>query len=67
MVGECGMIVEKQNPTQLAEKMCEFYHMSRTERTTWSEKSYQRVMSTFSIEQFKKSFWQLPLLNPGSI
>ena len=67
VVGECGMIVEKQNPTQLAEKMCEFYHMSRTERTTWSEKSYQRVMSTFSIEQFKKSFWQLPLLNPGSI
>ena len=63
VISDAGILVEKQNPVQLADKMRAFYQLSKTELATWGEKSYQRAVSEFSMEHFQKLFWQLPLLS----
>lgn len=62
VIDNAGMLVEKQNPGQLSKKMCEFYQMSKSELATWSEKSYKRVITEFSMERFNQIFWHLPIL-----
>jgi glycosyltransferase involved in cell wall biosynthesis len=62
VVGDSGILIEKQSPSLLAEKMCEFYNMPKSELATWKEKSYQRAIKNFSMQCFNTLFWQLPLL-----
>lgn len=63
VVGDAGFLVDKQNPKQLAENMFGFYNMTKSELNEWSERSYQRASSHFSMRRFQEEFWQLPLLN----
>lgn len=63
VMGDIGTLVEKQNPQALAYAMMNFYNMTREERQIQSELSYQRAHHTFSIENFKETFWNLPLFN----
>lgn len=61
VLGDVGMLVEKQNPLQLANAMLKFYHMSAEERGRHADMGYQRSIRTFSIDQFKEVFWRLAL------
>lgn len=61
VLGDVGIIVEKQNPRELANAMLKFYRMSAEERSVQSNMGYERTVSTFSVHQFNKDFWRLPL------
>lgn len=63
VIGDSGFLVDKMNPSQLAENMLTLYNMPKTELIQWGERSYQRAASTFSMKRFHEIFWQLPLLN----
>lgn len=58
VLGDVGMLVEKQNPAELATAMIKFYHMSIEERIIQADMGYQRTVRTFSIDQFKEIFWK---------
>ncbi len=54
---DVGMLVEKQNPRELANAMLKFYHMSADERAIQANKGYQKSIHDFSIDRFKEVFW----------
>ncbi len=62
VLGDVGMLVEKQHPRELASAMLTFYRMSAEERDMQSHMGYQRTVSTFSVNQFKETFWELSSL-----
>jgi glycosyltransferase involved in cell wall biosynthesis len=59
VLGDVGMLVEKQNPLELANIMLKFYHMSAQERGRHADMGYQRSIRIFSIHQLKEVFWGL--------
>lgn len=67
VMGNIGMLIEKENPQQLAGAMLTFYNMSIEERKKHAALSYERVINTFSIDTFKRSFWALPLFTEAPI
>jgi glycosyltransferase involved in cell wall biosynthesis len=67
VLGETGIIVEKQNPEALAAAMLKFYNLSAAEKERESILSYQQTVQHFSMEKFKESFWKLPMLDKNSI
>ncbi len=59
VVDNAGILVEKQNPNELAKAMLKFYHMPAEERESYAHRGYQRVLSTFSIDSLKEVFWNI--------
>jgi glycosyltransferase involved in cell wall biosynthesis len=58
VVGDTGFIVEPKNPQALAEIMLKTYHLPKTDLALLGEKAYDRMARTFSIQRFKKDFWE---------
>lgn len=61
VLGDVGILVEKQNPQELANAMLKFYQMSAHERAKQSDVGYQRTVCNFSVDHFKEVFWKLPV------
>lgn len=61
VVGNAGILIEPQNPTQLAEALLAFYNLPKTELRQWADKGQQRTITDFSLQRFNELFWQLPL------
>jgi len=66
VVGDAGILIDPQNPVQLANKMLAFYNMSKAELKQWADKGNQRTIRDFSMQRFNEIFWQLPLLRNAS-
>jgi glycosyltransferase involved in cell wall biosynthesis len=60
VIGETGILVEPSNPQKLALAMQTIYELSSTERADWGNRGYQRMLTHFAIEPFKKTFRELP-------
>jgi len=58
VVGDAGYLVAPSQPDQLAAAMIKMFQLSQIELTRMTEKGYQRMLNHFSIEAFKKNFWQ---------
>lgn len=62
VVGDAGMIVSPKDGTGLGQVMKQIYLLSHSEREQWGEKAYQQAYRHFSIPQFSRQFWQLPVI-----
>ncbi len=58
VVGESGVLVDAKQPKELANAMLAVFQLSQTERDAFGEKGYQRMRELFSIEVFRKKFWE---------
>jgi len=61
VIGQSGLLVKAQHPEKLAEKMLSILRLSPDDRASMGKKGYQRMRDHFSLEPFKKNFWQLPI------
>lgn len=62
VVGDAGMLVPAKNIAALEKAMLAMLQASTTIREQWGADGYQRVLQKFSIPEFSRQFWSLPLL-----
>lgn len=58
VVGDAGVLVAKNDVDLLADEMLKAYQLTPAERSVWRDKSYQQVVTHFSLERFAEIFWQ---------
>jgi glycosyltransferase involved in cell wall biosynthesis len=63
LITDAGLLVNPADPAHLAAQMLALYQMPAEQLNLLANKGYERVTSHFSLQQFKKTFWQLPLVN----
>lgn len=63
VVGNAGILIDAKQPEQLAEKMLDYYLLSKSELEKWANLGEQRAINDFSMQRFKKIFWGLPTTN----
>lgn len=62
VVGDAGFLVAPKEPQKLADTMSIAFQTPTTELMHLGNKGYERMLKHFSIEPFKKTFWQLPTI-----
>lgn len=62
VVGQAGTIIQPKDSLRFAEAMKQIYLLSTEERQALGKKAYQQAFDHFSIPQFSKQFWQLPVI-----
>lgn len=62
VMGSTGQLTQPKDALQFAEAMKAHYLLSQEEREKIGEKAYQHAFDQFSIPQFSKQFWQLPVI-----
>lgn len=62
VVGNAGTLIQPKDATMLADAMLNTYTLSPNERDQLGERGYQRALENFSIPEFHKQFWALPLM-----
>lgn len=63
VIGDAGFLVEPAQPEQLAQTMTHVFQLPQNELSRIGEAGYQRMINRFSLDAFKKVFWQPPIIN----
>src|SRR3990167_4164253 len=61
-IGNTGTLVNTKSPNELASAMLTSYYWDQIARQQYREQAYTRAQHCFSIPAFRKTFWELPLI-----
>lgn len=62
VIDQSGILVDPSNASQLSAEMLKTYQMNLSALEKLGHSGYDRAVSHFSLQEFKKIFWRLPIM-----